>query len=270
MSASQPDTARQRWVFQIHKSALTRLNTVRLDGDLEIGADTDHNYWVRGTGLTADRYQTLAAISDTAVFLIDELNRLIPYGRTVPTGRLPALNWVALKDFFSASLPTPGRIRDSDLKIELSLCRSDEVRNAAALFTDWETFVGWGLSAPQVRLRVLKFAVSDQRVFVIGNPLPPLPGHRYWEAGRVFVPLGYSWKPAIDQASLSSTFSLHFARSHPENQHRVSDDVMFIWHAGAESIEPVLPGDLYAASHLALRQTRSVLSHSMLLPEIQE
>lgn len=260
MSSSATDAAKQNWAFQIKRSSLPRLLPLRLDPDLEIAELPDGLFWVRGTGVGTERYQILAAVSDSPIFLLDEQQRLTPSAGTVPTGRLPALSWSSLTEFITATPPRPRRIRDSQLRIEVRLCRSGQIQDAAAMITSWKNFLEWGLAISELRLKSLKFAVAGQRVLVIGQPIPPLTGQRFWVAGQLYVPLGYSWQPAIDEASLNESLSLLFAQSHPENQHVKANNVLFVWHEDTEQIEPVQLDDLSPVSRSTLRQTAIGLS----------
>ncbi len=269
MSLSATDAAKQNWAFQIKTSSLPRLLPLRLEPDLEIAELQDGLFWVRGTGVSTERYQILAAVSDSPIFLLDEQQRLTPSTGTVPTGRLPSLSWSSLSEFVSASPPKPRRIRDSQLRIEVRLCRSGQIQDAAAIITSWENFLEWGLATSELRLKSLRFAVAGQKVLVIGRPIPPLPGRRFWEAGRLYVPLGYSWQPAIDETSLNQSLSLLFAQSHPENQHAKAENVVFIWNEGSEQIEPVQLDDLRPVSRSTLRQTAIGLSETSEFPVLQ-
>src|ERR1041385_274023 len=61
--------------------------------------------------------------------------------------------------------------------------------------SDWRDFA---MTAPEVRLRQLRFAVDADRIVVVrGKPLPPLPGRQFVLHANIGVQAGFMWEPAV-------------------------------------------------------------------------
>ena len=53
-------------------------------------------------------------------------------------------------------------------------------------------------TASETRLFATRFAVSEKnKVLIIGDPLPSLPGIEYWQTGNVLLPAGYDFELSI-------------------------------------------------------------------------
>jgi len=85
---------------------------------------------------------------------------------------------------------------------------------ADLLVTAAPAFRRWALSAPEVRLRPIAFALSEDpggpgaRALVVGRPLPPLAGDRYAFTGPLAVPLGAVLDPPLDAEAAAALLSL--------------------------------------------------------------
>ena len=187
--------------------------------------------------------------------------RLTVFGNAVPTARLPDLNWQRLADFLQPVLPT-ARLTSVQLpRITLLLKRSTDVQHEAVMVTDWKSFSNWANTAPEVRLHCCRFAVSQEvaghdslnsdraaRVVIQGNPLPPLEGERYWLAGRMAVPLGYRWTPAVDVATLEASIR-------KQNERNAGPQSLWIWNGAKNTIDVVEGSDLIPVTRANVRVT---------------
>jgi hypothetical protein len=87
---------------------------------------------------------------------------------------------------------------------QLRLVRSTEEREPGLLLTTLEDWIGFALSAPEVRLRPLQFAMNETgQVLVRGEPLPPLRGRRFVAHGNIAAPAGFAWQPAVSATVLA-------------------------------------------------------------------
>ncbi len=211
---SVPGTAINSWAAFVRISNSSRLASLRSHSDIEL-ATTANETWLRGVELTPALETKLAAVVDSPIFRIDQSNWLFTVDSSVPSNRLPKLDWHSIHSFFSLSLPTSRYAEYRLPRVPIELRRSGPEVDANVLVTSWESFRSWAESAPHVRLASLLFAVSHSAdisnteistatnrdgplTVVIGNSLPPLLGERFYLRGRIAVPLGYSWEPQID------------------------------------------------------------------------
>lgn len=168
--------------------------------------------------------------------------QLVPEGQRVPRGRLPSGEWTPLVRWLQVKLPAaalPGRIEQ---RVALRLVRTADEQRPSALVTALDRWIEYCLSAPEVRLRPLAFAVSgDRRAFVTGSPLPSLPGERYVVSDGVAVPCGYALQPRIGGTLLRRLLQLE-----------QGDLALF---AADGSFERIAHDDLVAASRGAARAT---------------
>lgn len=245
-------------------------------------ARVENTLWLRGTGLDDSVWRQLAAVADGPVYRIDEAGRLTPYGRSVPTERLPELKWDALPTLLEISLPTARLIQFRFPKMQLQLIRSTEEHAPALLLTNRAEFESWALTAPEIRLQACRFAVcqpdpssgsvianvGDTLVAVHGNPLPVLAGRRYWITGNVAVPLGFSWTPFVDEETLNAVMTkvsgrvvLDAGTGSPEKQSVSAGDrslpeasCIWIWHEDG-NVDCIHGRDFIPASRTNVRAT---------------
>jgi hypothetical protein len=134
--------------------------------------------------------------------------------------------------------------------------QTNEQHDAALLLTNWPTFRDWAESAAEIRLLACRFAVCSQldgetdfsnaspRVAIVGNPLPPLPGKRFWLAGRVAVPLGFHWSPSVDSKTLERTLC-------PPQQDNLSR--IWIWEVEENILHSIVSSELIPAVRANIR-----------------
>jgi hypothetical protein len=127
----------------------------------------------------------------------------------VPSGFLPDGPWTPLKEWLQPAAPPtllPGKVTS---RASLRLVRTTAERNANLVCVGFRAWRDYAVSAPQIRLHRLSFAVSgDAQTLIRGEPLPPLPGTRYVEIDGVAVPLGLTWSPAIDAEVVRESLGL--------------------------------------------------------------
>ena len=215
--------------------------------------------WLRGEGLDAAMSRMLATVADGPVYQLASDGRLIPFGSAVPTERLPEVEWRLLSETLSPVIPSPRIAAVQIPRVRLTLERTVQEQEAALLITDEASFRDWALSAPEVRLQGSRFAVSRSkyrepddrsvlvpRVAVQGQPLPPLMGERYWLAGNIAIPLGFTWVPHVDVKTLETVLS----RGLEESSHRI-----LIWRLDGNVIEEIVSSDWVAVTRANVRAT---------------
>ncbi len=155
--------------------------------------------WFRGKELTDQVNLILRG------FLNGERFHVLPDGQLrspqsrVPQGHLPSGPWISLGDWMQFELPVAALAGTVPERLTLRIVRTASLpQEPDLLLTDAATWRQYALSAPQLRLRPLRFACDTTgRVLVQGRPLPPIPGQRFVLREGVAVPAGWSWQPAV-------------------------------------------------------------------------
>ncbi len=194
-----------QWAFRILQSNASRAGSLRAMRDVEVAVVGD-DVWIKGCNLDDGLLSTLSAIADGPVFALADKCVLTPIGQLVPTCRLPDAEFMSAGDFFQPVLPTAKMPRRTVDRMALSLSRCADEHPAELWRGSAVVFRAWVETAPEIRLRALRYAVSaatEAEVLVRGNPLPPLPGCSYWLSGQVALPLGWHWSPRIDSAAMN-------------------------------------------------------------------
>lgn len=219
--------------------------------------------WLRGDGLDAAMSRLLAIVADGPVYQLASERRLIPFGATVPTERLPEAEWRLLSETLSPVIPSAQIAAVQIPRVRLTLERTVQEQEAALLVADVTTFCEWALSAPEIRLRGSRIAVSRSkfrepddcrvpvpRVAIQGQPLPPLMGERYWLAGSIAIPLGFTWSPHVNVKTLENVLSCGFE----ESSRRI-----LIWRFDENVIEQIVSSDWVAVTRANVRTTAAAL-----------
>jgi hypothetical protein len=253
------------WAIRLSVDHLSRANELRLTPGIE-AAIGGRRIWLSGDGLDASLQRVLASIADDGVFHRAVDGRLTAFGRAVPTERLPELKWQRLTDVLQPVLPVSQMAFFRIPRTGLSLRRSTIEHRESLLLTDWDTFRDWALAAPEIRLTACRFAVCRPsaevrgvnfpipvRVLIEGSPLPPLRGERYWVAGRVAIPLGFHWFPAVDVPTLEAIVCR--ARLAAESIQQI-----WIWSPNGDAMEEIPGSEMIAVTRANLRATEKALA----------
>jgi hypothetical protein len=128
-------------------------------------------------------------------YFIDEHNYLFLPDTHTPVDVLNIETWLPIDQFITIEIPVaamPGKIK---LQIQISVVASEKVRNGNVLLTSLDVWKTYAETAPAVRLQPLKFAASEKEaVFIVGNPLPSIPGKEYWIQDKIALPCGYDFE----------------------------------------------------------------------------
>jgi MoxR-vWA-beta-propeller ternary system domain bpX2 len=194
----QPETIiMKEWIFQLSKDDHESLGTVRCMPGLQAAVEEDR-IWLRGLIANGDPDSSLSKLPLRKTFLLDGQHNLFLAGAATPIAKLPELIWQPVASFVSVEAPVsslPGKINDS---ISLRLKTTTEEQPGVALLTSLNSWKSYAEKAPAVRLKNLRFAVSENdEVFITGKPLPPLPGREYWNNENLLLPSGYDFEISI-------------------------------------------------------------------------
>jgi hypothetical protein len=194
------------WAMRIPLSDAAAAGALRLERDIDalFGGDA---LWLTGKQCDdALRLQLRKLAGD--FFSLGDGRELIPYEHVLPVGRLPEGTWRPLAEVLRPAAPKsalPGRLGG---KFELTVRRSSEERPATLLRVSRAQLAAFVDTAPAIRLRRLRFALSREAALIAGAPLPPIAGIRFAEAGGISVPCGYRLHPLADERVIASLLEL--------------------------------------------------------------
>ncbi|UOQ70446.1 hypothetical protein [Hymenobacter cellulosilyticus] len=154
--------------------------------------ETAGQLWVRGLPATDELPLPLRALPATAAYSVDAQERLFPPGTRTPTGLLPQGTWQPIAEFMPLELPTAALPARAAPSYRVRLLPSGRAEAGAALLTTLPEWLAYAETAPEIRLRGLRFAVSGEgQVLVLGTPLPPVMGQEYWQQHGLLLPAGF-------------------------------------------------------------------------------
>jgi hypothetical protein len=200
------------WVIRLALSDAESLAPLRLTRGIEV-AEKDTSIWVRGANGDENVERLVRALPAVARYEVTGGNRLRNLESRIPAETLPALNWQPVNTWLRVQMPTssspPVEERETVSGVPLRIVRSADERPIALLITSLAEWREFALSAPEIRLRQLRFALDEAgNVVVRGKPLPPLPGRQYVLHGNVAVQAGFAWEPAVSADVLSRRLGL--------------------------------------------------------------
>jgi len=186
--------------------------------------------WLRGELLTETMNGLLRRIPGER-FMRAPGELLIPIGRKLPIGTMPAGEWMAVERVLVLKVPaslTPAAAA-SGVGVRLVASHVETAPNVLlAQRTHWSK---WVETAPNIRLRPLVFALSQSQAVIRGKPLPNLPGTRYVEGEGVAIPCGFAIAPALGAPTLAQAFGLgagDLALLHPNGTCEVLPAEVFV------------------------------------------
>lgn len=172
-------------------------------------AETDESIWLRGPGppppeLARVHWRTLQQ-------LLGE-DGLAPLDSAIPTARLPDLDWSPLDRVSrpaAASSALPGAL-ETDARVKTKLIRSPQFAETNLLCLNLASFARWASTAPEIRLKPLRFACSDQKIVAVaGSPVPPLPSEHFVLTDGIACPAGWTWDPPVPAAVLTKMLGMN-------------------------------------------------------------
>lgn len=143
---------------------------------------------------------------------------LVPLGKTLPVGKMPAGPWVKLADWLKVEGPQavlPGRCQE---RLAVELARSGREEPTAALLLTLGSLTAWAESASRLRMARLRFAVSasasagktesSPQALVIGEPPPAAAGQACYARGRLLLPCGWEFAPPLRAGWVEESLAL--------------------------------------------------------------
>lgn len=196
------------WAIQILTSGAAPIGHLRLFEGIEVGADAS-DLWLRGKRADERLAAALSRLPALARYEWQEPDALRLLGKRVPARRLPAANWQPIAKWAKVIFPIsalPGLLPETS---NLKLVRNGDERAAELLLTSIQEFASFAANAAAIRLDPLRFAMNSRgEVLIQGTPLPPIRGARFALHGRIGVPIGFHWSPAVSASALEQKLQL--------------------------------------------------------------
>ncbi len=207
--ATSPITA---WVARVPLDHVNAVVILRSEPGL-IACEDEHHCWIRPAVTTAplkdELSRRLRLLAVAELMHVTPAGTVIPWGKRVPTGQLPAGTWTPLTEFFTPGAPVAryAAQQPEPTKLTFVMCENMVAPSLLRLpLSEWRAYVS---TAPNVRLSRWEFAANRHgEVLVRGTPLPSLPGQHYWEAEGLLIPCGWHWSPAVSADIVRSVLRL--------------------------------------------------------------
>jgi hypothetical protein len=173
-----------------------------------LAAEKEGFIWVRGIDVNAAIDLRIRQLPGLHTYTLDADDYLFPSRGLTPIGKLQPMTWVPVSTYITVTLPVsalPGKI---DQQLAVRLVPSQQSQPGNALLSDLHTWKAYGETAPLVRLQQTRFAVSEEnKVLIIGEPLPALPGKEYVLQDGLLIPMGFEFDPPVISSLIGSQFN---------------------------------------------------------------
>jgi hypothetical protein len=196
MNSKRNNMKTSLWLFS--KNDLNSLYQVRTLKGLEIASENDF-FWVRSSNNEITIESKIKQLPSLNSYRLDGQNFYFAIKGLTPLGKLnDDLKWELLKDFMKVTSPVSAMPAVLEQKLEIRLVASEKEQIGVGLIIEFEDFINYVENAPEIRLKNLNFAVSQEKqVILIGNPLPPIQGREYWKKNQILLPSGFDFSPSI-------------------------------------------------------------------------
>ena len=189
------------WVGIISDTSLVPLGRIRTIANLEAARGSDW-LWVRNISQSRLKPEEELLVNTVPwqerYQIVDEV-LLRPLGSLIPTARLPRLSWSPLIDLLKPTLSRPLFPGKWPAPLPHPVSRSmsslyanqPEWAKPEFLLVSSENWLHFAETAPELRLKQLKFAQAARRFCLVGGqPLPPIPGTYLYQYQQSLWPAG--------------------------------------------------------------------------------
>lgn len=215
--------AAHEWVATLPAEQAAALGALRLWPQLEL-APLGGTLWLRGGALSKELRDALRQLPGLTGWRVRE-GRLCRWDRSVPEAILPQLIWRPLTEMLEVKLYDGSATGQVTERATLRLVRSAQERPARVLLLSWEDWTQWAITAPEIRLSRLRFAVEARGLALIwGAPLPPLAGRLHAEEDGIAIPCGWTCEPPLPMTALRAWLGLSagdLGLLEPDGRHRI-------------------------------------------------
>ena len=218
-------TALGHRVGRIHARDLGALAAYRGLPGWSLRPDTNGISWLKVPTGDEENFRKLPLLGR---WTSDASGKLTREGKSVPEALLPDDGWQPLATMLPVAPPPRGAPGMPPPAVGFRLETDDAGHPAAALLCRREDFAAWASTAFAPRIECLRFACcEDGRAFVVGTPLPSLPGAGFHCIGRLWLPCGWRLPDHTWPELLEETLGLGRNRMcllHPDGSHEELDE----------------------------------------------
>ncbi len=208
ISTSSDVKSGRAWAVRLPLSAAAQLALLRTTPGIQLAIVGD-SFWLQGSSLSKDLEQQLLCLAGAERFETLGDRQLVPAHCLVPTAMLPAGPWIKIRDWLTMVKPTPGFAGITQDRSPLLLVRGSLEYPNTGLLTTLRCFAEYTETAPAIRLAGCRFVADENsRVFIMGDPLPALPGTYFYQRERLWLPAGWTWSPALEPALVQQVLKL--------------------------------------------------------------
>ncbi len=213
-------------------------------------------WWIRADcSVAQDAMRILSLLPEMELFHLDEQQRLIPIGKSVPVDVLPTgIRWKPINQLSRLWLPRSQTSGNGSYALptpcSLQWQASEGIGIPGGLlcrFCDWSNFVQRNI---QSKWRGLRFAYgSNSRcqfdTLVVGSPIPSIRGVRLVDWGRVLTPIAFEWVPAVPAEAIRRSLN-------------IGESDWLLWER-VESIEIMSDSDFLPTTRVSIRATENAI-----------
>ena len=176
-----------------------------MDG-IEVGVDSD-SLWLRGRIHSESLDALLRALPALHRYHWEKDDALRPLDSRLASGRFPGVSWQSLRTWLLVTLPVAQFPVLKPPSVAVRLVASGDMQPANASLVPLATWVTWAQTAPELRLKPLRFATAmNGCCLVLGAPLPSIPGRLFVAGEGIVIPAGSAWFPAVSALTLRRLF----------------------------------------------------------------
>jgi hypothetical protein len=166
------------------------LGNVRSIAGLKVGIQFE-KIWLRGIPAKGETDLRIRQLPAMERYVLKADDQLFQIGKTTPVAYLPRLQWQEIKQYIPLELPVAAYAGRSTEVMDVKLVPSGREENPVALRCRLEHLQVWAETAAEVRIRALRLAGDlEGNVWVMGHPLPSIPGTGFWSCQGLLLPAG--------------------------------------------------------------------------------
>lgn len=161
----------------------------------------DNLLWVKGQ-INQNQIEVWQSIPFSKRYTVDEtLLYNWPNGKLI-THVLPNTEWLSLREHWSLCIIKMSSSIPNSSSIQIQLIQNPKLTHANAWLGSVFMLEQWIDSAPEVRMKNLKFAIQDNEALIFGEQLPSFPGQFFSHQENVLLPLGHQLLPQCSMKTL--------------------------------------------------------------------